>query len=216
MTLTVFGATGRTGRPLVEQALLEGHAVRAFVRSRDKLADQQNLSDDLLTAVEGDVTDAAPVAQAVRGADAVLSALGHAEGAPDDVQTVGTRHIVSAMQTHGVERFVSETGAGVKDERDEKHLGGRLMSGLLGLAQPKVLEDARNHAEVIRQSEGLDWVIVRAPRLTNGPRTGTYREGYLKLGPLAKIARADVADFMLREATSDERRYHREAPMVSY
>jgi uncharacterized protein YbjT (DUF2867 family) len=215
MTLTVFGATGRTGRPLVEQALLKGHAVRAFVRSKEKLADQQDLSDDLLTPVEGDVTDAAPVARAVRGADAVLSTLGHAEGAPDDVQTVGTRHIISAMETHSVRRLVSETGAGVSDPNDEPHLGGRIMNGLLGLVAPKVAEDARGHAEAIRQS-GLDWVIVRAPRLTQGPHTGTYREGYLQLGPFDKIARADVADFMLREATPEGQRWHREAPMVAY
>ena len=215
MTLTVFGATGRTGRPLVEQALLKGHAVRAFVRSKEKLADQQDLSDDLLTPVEGDVTDAAPVARAVRGADAVLSTLGHAEGAPDDVQTVGTRHIVSAMKTHGVERFISETGAGVSDPKDENHLGGRIMNGLLDFFAPKVAEDARAHAEVIRQSD-LDWVVVRAPRLTEGPHTGAYREGFLKLGPLSKIARADVADFMLREATPEGQRWHREAPMVAY
>jgi putative NADH-flavin reductase len=215
MTLTVFGATGRTGRPLVEQALREGYAVRAFVRSRQKLADQQALTSDLLTPVEGDVTDAAPVAEAVRGADAILSALGHAEGAPDDVQTVGTRHIVRAMETHGVDRIISETGAGVSAPQDESHLGGRVMNGLLRLVAPKVAEDADGHAEVLRGS-GRDWVIVRAPRLTNGAHTGTYREGYLKLGPFDKIARADVADFMLREADPEHQRWHQEAPMVAY
>lgn len=76
-------------------------------------------------------------------------------------------------------------------------------------------EGARLHAEEIRRS-GLDWDIVRAPRLTKGPPTGTYCEGYLQWGPFDKIARADVADFMLREATPEGRQWHQQAPMVAY
>lgn len=55
MKLTVFGATGRTGRYIVSQALDAGHEVTAFVRSRVKLADQQDLSREQLRIVEGDV-----------------------------------------------------------------------------------------------------------------------------------------------------------------
>lgn len=213
MTLTVFGATGRTGRHIVSQALSAGHAVTAFVRNREKLAGQQDLSDERLRVAQGDVQNAAAVEEAVEAADAVLSALGHTKTSADDVQTVGTKNIIAAMQQHGVERIVSETGAGVSDPGDESHLGATIMRGIMKLVTPALLRDAQAHAEALRHS-GLDYVIVRAPRLTDGDRTGTYREGHLKLGPTAKIARADVADFMLREATDG--RYHAAAPMVSY
>jgi uncharacterized protein YbjT (DUF2867 family) len=78
---------------------------------------------------------------------------------------------------------------------------------------PAMIEDERTHAEVIRASD-RDWTIVRAPRLTDGARTGTYRTGYLKMGLGASIARADVADYLLRLATSDEQ--VGEEPMLCY
>jgi putative NADH-flavin reductase len=214
MHIAVFGATGRTGRHIVTQALEAGHAVTAFVRSRDKLADQQDLSNERLAVVEGDVKNPDAVDRAVEGADAVLSALGHTSTSDTDVQTVGTRHIVEAMQAHSVERIISETGAGVSDPKDPpRSLGGRIMGGLLKFFAGDVLDDAEAHATVLRASD-LDWTIVRAPRLTDGPHTGQYRTGYLDLGLSAQISRADVADFMLALATGDAD-YHQEAPMVT-
>ena len=214
MKLAVFGATGRTGRHIIEQALAAGHEVTAFVRDPSKLADVGlPAHHERLAVVEGDVQDADRVAEAVEGADAVLSALGHTKTSAKDVQTVGTRHLLRAMEEHGVKRLISETGAGVADERDGKRsLGARLMGGMLKLLAPDVLEDAEGHAAALRASDAR-WTMVRAPRLTNGPHTGLYRTGYLDLGPGAKVPRADVADFMLKLAL--EGGYEREAPMIT-
>jgi putative NADH-flavin reductase len=209
MQLTIFGATGRTGQPLVQQALEAGHTVVAFARTPSKL----DVTHDRLTIVQGDVMEPKPVHTAVEGADAVLSALGHTSDSPDDMQTVGTRHIIDAMQRHGVDRLVSLAGAAVRHPRDTPSWGDRLMIGLMRLFASTMLEDARRHAELIRATD-LDWTIVRPPRLTNGPHTGTYRTGYLQMGPMASIARADVADFMLRCATSDD--FIHEEPMLCY
>jgi putative NADH-flavin reductase len=213
-TLAVFGATGRTGKHIVSQALNDGYAVHAFVRNLAKLSKQQEADHDRLHPVQGDVTNEDDVGDAVAGSDVVLSALGHAEGAPDDVQTVGTQHMLNAMAKHDVRRIVSETGAGVSHPDDEEHWGARIMSGMLKLFQPAVLEDAENHADALQQSD-RDWIIVRAPRLTNGEHTGTYRTGYLKMGPTASISRADVAHFMLSLATGGDE-YVREMPMICY
>jgi putative NADH-flavin reductase len=209
MQLTIFGATGRTGQPLVRQALDAGHTVMAFARTPSKL----DLTHDCLRIVQGDVMDAEPVHRAVDGADAVLSALGHTSDSPDDMQAVGTRHIIDAMQAHDVRRLVSLAGAAVRHPRDTPSWGDRLMIGLMRLFASAMLEDARRHAELIRATD-LDWTIVRPPRLTNGPHTGTYQTGYLQMGPMASIARADVADFMLRCATSDD--FIGEEPMLCY
>ena len=214
MKLTVFGATGRTGRHLVEQALAAGHEVTAFVRNPSKLADVGlSAQHEGLTVVQGDVKDAARVEEAVRGADVVLSTLGHTKTSAKDVQTVGTRNILRAMDEYGTDRFISETGAGVADPRDGKRsLGAKVMGGLLKLLAPDVLRDAEHHAEAIRASDAA-WTLVRAPRLTDGLRTGVYQTGYLNLGPGAKASRADVADFMLKLAL--EGGYKREAPMIT-
>jgi len=209
MKVAVFGATGRTGRLLVERALGAGHEVVAFARDGSKLG----LESGRLSVVEGDVRDGERVGAAVSGADAVLVALGHTKGSPEDVQTEGTRRIVAAMRESGVRRIVSLTGAGVRDEEDQPKVVDRAFVALLGRLQPAVLEDARRHAEVIRES-GLDWTVVRAPRLTDGPHTGDYRTGYVGRGSGTKVSRADVADFMLRQL--EDETYLGRMPMVSY
>ncbi len=212
MRIAVFGATGRTGREVVSQALAAGHEVAAFVRSRDKLAGQQDASHPRLHVFTGDVRDYDAVARAVAGADAVVSCLAPV---PSDgmVQTEGTRHIARAMQAHGVRRIVSETGAGVDAPGDPpRSLGGRFMLALMRAVVRGVLQDGEDHARVLRGSD-LDYAIVRAPRLTDGPPTGRYRHGILRLGPFDAISRADVAAFMLAEATGGQ--YHRAEPHVT-
>ena len=209
MRVAVFGASGRTGRPLVEQALAAGHEVTAFVRDAAKL----EMGHERLTVVEGDVKDPAKVREAVEGADAVLSALGHTKSSAKDVQTVGTANIVAAMQDVGVGRLVSLTGAGVSDPKDEPKLFDKAITTLLKLVQKDVLRDAENHARAIEES-GLDWIIVRGPMLTEGEKKGEYRVGYVGKNSGTKISRADVADFMLRQTEDDT--YLGQKPMVSY
>ena len=208
MRVVIFGATGKTGHHLVAQALSAGHEVRAFARDASRLP----VRHERLQIVEGDVLDATSVEQAVTNTDAVSSVLGHTKTSPKDVQTVGTENIVGAMKKNGVRRLVSLTGAGVKDEKDSPKLVDRVFGLLLKLLQPAVLEDAERQAEVIKAS-GLDWVIVRAPRLKDGPRTGEYRVGYVGEDSGTTISRADVADFMLRQLIDDE--YLRQQPMIS-
>jgi putative NADH-flavin reductase len=209
MKLAVFGATGRTGRPLVEQALADGHEVRALVRDPSRLP----VSEDRLTPVVGDVLDPARVEETVAGADAVLSVLGQTKTGPKDVQTRGTQNIVSAMEKHGLRRLVSLTGAGVRDPRDEPKLVDKAITFLLERLQPQVLADGVGHAEVIKASD-LDWVIVRGPRLTEGPKRGEYRVGMIGKNSGTRISRADLADFMLHQVTDDT--HLRRMPVVSY
>ncbi len=209
MKLAIFGATGKTGRQLVEQALAAGHEVRAFARDAARVP----IRHERLTVVEGDVRDPERVAEAVAGVDAVLSALGQTPGSTKDVQTVGTRNILEAMGRHNVRRLVSLTGAGVADAADAPKLWNRAFSLLLKRLQPDVLADAEGHARAIRESD-RDWVIVRGPRLTEGAKRGRYRVGWVGKGTGPQIARADVADFMLKQVTDNT--YLRQAPMISY
>ena len=208
MKLAILGATGRTGRPLTEQALAAGHDVTALVRTPAKLG----LDHPALTVVQGDALNAADVARAVEGADAVLLTLGHAKGSPPDLMARSAQTVVSAMEKHGVRRVVTETGAGVSDPKDPGGLGPKIMSGLMKVVAKNLLADSEAHVDTFRRS-GLEWTAVRAPRLTNGPRTGDYKAGYFSMGPGHSVARADVADLMLDLATSD--RYAGEAPMVT-
>lgn len=209
MKLAVLGASGRTGRLLVEQALARGHEVRVLVRDPARLP----LRHERLAVVRGDATNADDVADTVAGRDAVLSALGHAKGSPKDVQTTATRHLVAAMKAAGVTRVLSLTGAGVRDPHDKPKLVDQVFGLLLATLSRDVLRDAEAHARVLRES-GLETTLVRGPRLTSGPRTGVYRVGYIGKDSGTQVSRADVADFMLREL--EEGAWIHQAPVVSY
>ena len=206
-TLTIFGASGRTGHQLVVQALARGHHVSAFVRNPTNL----DVVHERLRVVQGHVEDAARVSQAIAGQEAVLCALG-ANKPAFDAMTVGARHIIAAMSEHGVRRLITLTGAGVRAAQDRPGVAETFIVLLLRTLQPRVLADAVGHVEQIRGS-GLDWTIVRVPRLLNGPATGKIRVGWAGINTGATITRADAATFMLDQL--DDPTHLRQAPMIS-
>lgn len=208
MIIALFGASGKTGRQFLQQALTQGHSIRALVRDPGKLDGQH----PNLTVVQGDVLSPGDVQRTVEGTDAVVSLFGHVKGSPDTLQTDGTRNIVTAMKAAGVRKIISLSGGGLPFEQDEPKLADRLIRGIMKLFVPKILADAEAHANVLRQS-GLDWIIVRGPRLNDGPHTGNYRVGWVGINASTKVSRADLADFILRQVKSDS--YLRQMPFVS-
>lgn len=208
MKITIFGATGRTGRYLVAQALSRGHEVTAFARSPEKLADYR----EQIEIVEGDVQDAEAVSRAVVGADAVVSALGPTENTPDYQVQRGTQHILAAMQEHGVERLVISAGAGVGDPKDEPKLFNKAINLLLKLVSRHVYEDMKRTVETVRASD-VDWTVVRVPMLTDDPAKGDVKVGYVGKGMGPRITRADMAHFMLDQL--EDETYLHEAPAIS-
>lgn len=199
MKLAIFGATGRTGRHLVSQALERGHTVTSLARRPQKLAQVARR----ITVVEGDVQDAAAVAQVVAGADAVLSVLGPTANRPDYQVTRGTEHILAAMEEYGVRRLLLSAGAGVADPNDAPQLFHRVITLLLKLLSRHVYEDMERTVQTVRASN-IDWTIVRVPMLTDGPAQGQVKVGYVGKGPGARLSRADMATFMLDEAQKNQ------------
>jgi putative NADH-flavin reductase len=210
MRLLIIGATGGTGRELVKQALERGHLVTAFVRTPEKL----RFAHERLTVVRGDVLDRSSVEAAVRGHDAVVSALGHKRWFyPTRILSAGTANILGAMQACGVRRFVCETSLGLGESCGRMGLYYTLF--VIPVILPLYYWDKRRQERLIRASR-LDWVIVRPGVLTNGRRRGVYEHGP-KVGHwlwTVRISRADAADFMLSQISSD--RYLRSAPGVCW
>jgi putative NADH-flavin reductase len=200
MRIAVFGATGRTGHPLVEQAVERGHEAVAFVRDPTGLSAEVR-NDDRVSVVEGDAYTGKNVERAIAGdgdpVDAVVSVLGQSSDGPDDLLTEAGQHMLAAMHQHDVERFVTLVGAGVREEGESVSLGGRVMNGLLKLLAGAVLEDARTHVESIRRSD-TRWTVVRGSRLTEDAHMGEFHHGTdLSLGMRDTAARANVAEFII-------------------
>lgn len=207
MRVIVFGASGATGLLLVGRAASAGHEVTAFVRDPARMP----LKADGLRTVQGDVLDAVSVDHAIAGQDAVLSALGNDLRKPPPALSQGIVHILDAMETNGVRRIVVLSAAGALRER-AGFLGGTAGLRLARMAMPGLYEEHRKMLEELRRRD-LDWIGVRAVILTNRPPRGQYRvvlEGIPRWGAL--ISRADVADFMVRQLTSDA--YVRTMPAI--
>jgi putative NADH-flavin reductase len=209
MKILIFGASGRTGQEIVKQALEKEHLVSAFVRTPSKL----QTTHRNLKVIQGDVTNYSIVEQAVKGHDAVFSALGAASPFKYDQSVVdGLSNIIKAMEVNGVSRFVYMSFVGVKESR---HQAGFVIKYIA----PKILstEVAGHEAResLIKQSK-LNWTIVHPPTLTNGKHIGQFRSGeeISSRGFTVTISRADVADFMLSQLNNNT--FLRKAPIVMY
>jgi putative NADH-flavin reductase len=206
MKLTIFAATGGIGRQLLEQAAGAGHDVTAVVRSPEKLP------GGAVRVVRADLAapDPAALESAVAGADAVLSGLGPRSNADAGIAARGTAAIVAAMQATHVRRIVVVSAAPVGTvpspgrPKPPRHDPGdgffmrHLFSHVARAAFGKVYTDLALMEDVLRDS-GLDWTVVRPPRLTGKPGTGRYRTAYgqnVRGGWI--VPRADVAHLMLR------------------
>lgn len=208
MKITIFGASGGTGRQLVQQALASGHEVTAFVRNPAKL----NFQHECLRIVQGDVTDAAAVERAVDGASAVISALNTRPGAKGSSITQGTQNILAAMRKFGVRRLVFSAAPSARDPQDSPDLRFQLMIGLVRLIARSGYEDIVGSALAVRASN-VDWTIVRLPFPTDDPSIGHVKVGFLNKESGTRISRADAAEFMLQEVQTA--RYLRQAPVIS-
>jgi uncharacterized protein YbjT (DUF2867 family) len=210
MRVLIIGATGGTGRQLVSRALEHGHQVTAFVRDPSGL----RMQHARITIAQGNVLDYGSLEAAVRGQEAVLSALGHKRWFyPNRILSAGTRNLVHAMETLGIRRLVCETALGIGDSRGRAGLYYTLFVAPFIL--PFYFRDKERQEGIIRASS-LEWVIVRPGMLTNGARRGVYRVGS-NVGHwlwTCRISRADVADFMLRQLTDNT--YLRSSPGICW
>ncbi|GAA1813730.1 NAD(P)-dependent oxidoreductase [Actinomadura chokoriensis] len=196
MRLTIFGATGGTGVLAVRRALDAGHEVTAVVRDPAGLPSDLRACADV---VQADVMDPAAIEEAVKGRDAVLSALGTREGrAPTSVCADGARSVLTAMAATGTDRFVLVSASGLHaGPGDDPFTRFVVKPLILGRLLKHAFADMRAAEELTRTS-GLRWTIVRPPRLTNGAGNGRYRRAVDRnvLGG-ASIARADLAIALL-------------------
>ena len=190
----VVGGTGGTGREVVLQALAAGHDVTALARTATHLP----IEHPKLRAIDCALPqDAAVLSNAMAGQDVVISALGRGQSlASHQLLEQSVPAVLTAMRAHGVRRLIFTSAIGVGDAvRDIPFLPALFARTLLrGLYADKVIGE-----RMVRES-GLEWTIAQPAGLTNGPRTERYQAAErLTLSGLPKIARADVAHFLLAQ-----------------
>jgi nucleoside-diphosphate-sugar epimerase len=224
MTTLVVGASGATGRLLVEQLLREGQSVRVIVRSPGKLPESIR-NHEQVAVIHASVLDLSDseMAQHVKGCDAVASCLGHnlsLQGIyshPRRLVTDATRRLCNAIKANKPEqptRFVLMNTAGNsnRDLQEPVSFGQRCVVGLLRLLLPPHAdnEGAADYLRtVIGQRDGaIEWVAVRPDSLVNEDEVTEYevypsptRSAIFDPGSTSRI---NVAHFMARLVVEDE------------
>jgi uncharacterized protein YbjT (DUF2867 family) len=190
MKLLIFGATGATGRKLVDHARA-GHTVSVFVRNPELATFAPDVR-----IIQGDAFSPEAVAAAVPGHDAVLSCIGaslsksFAGWLPGEALA---RPLVDAMQRSGVRRLVALSAMGAVDRSAVSPAFRFLIATVLrGIFADK------DRMEPIISGSPLDWTIVRAANLNNRPEDEVDDAPPTPLGVTASVSRASVAAYMLR------------------
>jgi len=212
MKLLVIGATGATGKEIVNQSLTQGHHITALVRDATKAS----FAPGVEKAV-GDVLDLGSLKKALAGKEAVICSLGSAATGPFKQMTLfstGTHNLVTAMQAQGVSRLVCITGIGAGESKGH---GPWYYNWLI---QPLVLRGVykdKTRQELIVRGSRLVWTLVRPALLTDGAaKGGAAVRALTQLAGthVGTISRADVAAFCLRELADG--RYQYLAPVITY
>lgn len=199
MTIIVFGATGMVGKQLVQQALFNGYTVKAFGRN---VFSELDMEAKNLELVKGALFDEKEVYNAIKGCDAVLSALGGSADGTDKTRTLGIKNIITQMKKAGVKRIVAVGGLGVlnADENslliEQEDYPKQYLA--VGLEHKKAYEYLND--------SGLDWTFVCCPDILDQPVTGAFitNANYPPEPNNYKINAGDLAMFMLNELRKNE------------
>jgi putative NADH-flavin reductase len=213
-SVVVFGAGGRTGHLVVEEALRAGHDVTAAVRSPEKfrpVTAPSCTARGTLAVVGADVRDRQSVQAAVKGQDVVISAIGPSGRRSLGLYSDAARALVSAMEITGVARVVALSSPGVR--HDDPHLA--LWYRCVARTLLKELYDDMRLMEALLRESTLDWTVIRPAHLQDRAPTGTYRvqDGTTPEGGW-KLTRTDLARFITDEL--GRHRWSRAAPTIAH
>lgn len=194
MTVTIFGATGMVGSQLITHAMAKGWIVKAFGRNVESLIDK-DLHTENFKAIKGYVFDAGEVRHALKGSDAVLSALGGDTSGTSKSRSLGIKNIVTQMKQTGVSRIVALGGAGILPDNE----GNYLMDATE--FPPELIPVSMEHrqAYLYLKESGLDWTFVCPPSIFNNAADNKFT-AYAEAAPEGfRISAGNLALFMVEE-----------------
>jgi putative NADH-flavin reductase len=192
MNLFLLGATGRTGRLVLEQALSRGHTVTAVVRSPPAVQTRERLN-----IVVADPLHAEQWTPALANQDAVISCLGQKSRADAHLLRDAASSTLQAIALAGVDRYLVVSQGLLFQSRNPIIL-------LLKLILARHVADSNAMEQIVSASD-TDWIIVRPPRLLEGGIPRGYR---IEIGGEPKgswsMQRSDLATYLLDEAERGE------------
>ena len=199
MKVLVVGAGGKTGKLVVQQAVLAGHQVTALVHADEEHKEKEHFPD-AVDVIHGDARNPSRLDQVMTGQHAVIDAIGgHTPFLKNDLEASAAKVIVDVMKRNQVKRLIVISVLGVGDSKDQAP--GMYEHLLMPIYLRGAIPDKANMEATVEHS-GLDFVIVRPPVLSDSAATGDIY--VVPPGKLAhKITRADLAQFLVDQLTSD-------------
>jgi uncharacterized protein YbjT (DUF2867 family) len=189
--VVVVGASGRTGKLIIDRLVKVGHEAVATIRNPKHMAPlvkagAQVLMLDLVeSGFDGWV-------QGFKGADAIVFAAGSATGESSVLDRKGTLRTVRAAEKAGVKRYISISSIGAST-------GLKLTGKWATDEMVDYYKQKRAANKIIRESE-LDWTILEPGELTDSKPTGKAAIS-MKAIDEGKISRADVASVVVAALT---------------
>jgi putative NADH-flavin reductase len=193
LKLALLGATGGTGRHILEEASGRGHLVTVLARTPSKLA----VAGAAARVIKGDALDPAAIDELVSGQDAVVSALGITSRAATTLYSDSARLILDAMRRHDVPHFVAITAGAIVRDRALPTMFRFVVQPILLRVFAGTYRDMMRLEELVRQSDRR-WTLVRPSQLTDASGVGSYRVSEQPLRRGWCVSRADLADAVLR------------------
>jgi uncharacterized protein len=194
MNIAIFGASGRVGSIVLENALQHGHRINVLVRNPQKIKQHPNV-----TIYEGDILHREDVEKTIKSCGAIISCLGTDK---NDTLSKSMPIIVAAMRTNHIKRIITVGTAGILQSRIDKSLF-RFQSGESKRKRTRAAEDHLK-AFLILQTTKMDWTIVCPTYLPDGTRRGSYRTEKNYLPEEGKsISIYDTGDFVYSQLESN-------------
>ncbi len=193
--IAVFGATGRTGEVLVAGALAHNWRVRALCRPGRR----PRSTDDGLVVVQGKLTDETALSQTLAGCQAACCVFGPRPPYTDLFCAEATKAIIAALRRAGITRVICQTGAMIGPYARNRSIPFEMMARAFARRAPAAAEDRWRQEIAVRES-GLDWTVIKPPRLTDAPGSRRVQAGpQVRVGILSRIRRTDLAQLILDE-----------------
>jgi uncharacterized protein len=201
MIVTIFGASSIVGIELVRNCKALGYQVRAFGRNIESMIDE-DLRSENFEAIKGYVFDEGDVQKAVKGADAVLSALGGATEGTNRTRSLGMKNIVTAMEKTGVKRIVAIGGIGLLQVNEEEPT--LIMDTPDFPTTQYAVSKEHEQAYDYLNASTLSWTFVCPPSVQPKEATGHFLTATNHPIGGDYINAGDLALFMVKELAANE------------
>jgi putative NADH-flavin reductase len=205
-TIAVLGATGKSGKYLVDQLIKHGYFIRVLLRDPAKFT----IANSRIEIVQGDAGDYTAIYNLLENCHAVISTLGQRKGEPP-VLSLATTHIIQAMRKQRINRYIVVTGLSIDIPGDRKSFRTKLLSHLMKWFFASVIADKQKEFSALAASS-LEWTLVRLPVIELTDETGTIAIDLYDC-PGKKIRATDLAVFLMQQLSDN--RFIQKAPFIA-